>query len=221
MSAKYSLVEMGDAFIYKKSLPRSVNGRRFISDRRMRDAPLPPGIKQDRRKEVDRRESLKAEDLVGDESGADSMEAAPAAGATAKADSADDITRCRKLMDLGEYENAINCLDDATKGMSTDAESYFLLGAALEKMADFNAALEAFRKAAYCDDSYSLAYFHMASVLEEIGELKAAVKEYRNAAKSLSNDSSERWVKDLEAFDIESLINLCQWKIENLGGVED
>ena len=33
MSAKYSLVEIGDAFIYKKSLPRSIEGRRFIPDR--------------------------------------------------------------------------------------------------------------------------------------------------------------------------------------------
>jgi len=49
MSAKYSLVEMGDAFMYRKSLPRSIDGRRFIPDRRMRIAPLPAGVKDDRR----------------------------------------------------------------------------------------------------------------------------------------------------------------------------
>lgn len=55
MSAKYSLVELGDAFIYKKSLPRSMDGKRFIPDRRMRNAPLPPGVEKDRRVNPDRR----------------------------------------------------------------------------------------------------------------------------------------------------------------------
>jgi chemotaxis protein methyltransferase CheR len=55
MSSKYSLVEMGDAFIYRKSLPRSIDGRRFISDRRMRECPLPANVGSDRRSGVDRR----------------------------------------------------------------------------------------------------------------------------------------------------------------------
>lgn len=55
MSAKYSLVELGDAFLNKKSLPRSMEGKRFIPDRRMRDMPLPPGVDKDRRAGSDRR----------------------------------------------------------------------------------------------------------------------------------------------------------------------
>lgn len=55
MTTKYSLVELGDAFIYKKSLPRSLEGRRLIPDRRMRDLPLPHGVDKDRRSGLDRR----------------------------------------------------------------------------------------------------------------------------------------------------------------------
>lgn len=64
MSAKYSLVEMGDAFIYKKSLPRSIEGRRFIPDRRLRELPLPLDVVTDRRVEGGRRNVRQAKDLV-------------------------------------------------------------------------------------------------------------------------------------------------------------
>ncbi len=62
MSAKYSLVEMGDALIYRKTLPRSMEGRRFIEDRRMREAPLPPGVAHDRRGTSERRDLRQVED---------------------------------------------------------------------------------------------------------------------------------------------------------------
>ncbi len=49
LSAKYALVEMGDAFIFRKQLPTSLAGRRFIPERRLREAGLPAGIDRDRR----------------------------------------------------------------------------------------------------------------------------------------------------------------------------
>jgi chemotaxis protein methyltransferase CheR len=57
MSTKYSLIELGDAFIYRKSLPRSLEGRRFIPDRRMRQSSLPAGVVHDRRRGTDRRDT--------------------------------------------------------------------------------------------------------------------------------------------------------------------
>jgi chemotaxis protein methyltransferase CheR len=223
MSAKYSLVEMGDAFIYKKSLPRAINGRRFIADRRMREVPLPPDVKEDRRKQQGRRGVQQPQDLAMDgnaKAGADTEKSAISAD-EALEDVRELHGRCRKLIDLGEFNKAVDCLEEAVNGQSTHAESYYLLGLAREKLEDYTGASDAFSKAIYCDDSHSLSFFHLANVLEQLGRLKEAVREYRNASKSLSGDAPDRWEQDLEAFDLESLVDLCQWKIENLGSVEN
>lgn len=226
MSAKYSLVEMGDAFIYKKSLPRAIDGRRFIADRRMREMPLPPGVSHERRKtNRDRRDEKGAEDLLITGRKPSEQVTAEVANATSTgivgSEYKENCKKCRKLIDLGEHEQAMEIMTAAVGRRCTDAESFYILGLALEKMGEYEQSIEAFKKALYCDAGHSLAYFHLANVLEQAGQMKAAVKEYRNAAKSLSGDPANRWEQDLEAFDIDSLVDLCQWKIENLGGINN
>lgn len=215
MSAKYSLVEMGDAFIYKKSLPRSIEGRRFIPDRRIREAPLPINVQEDRRIKVSRRDVTGVEELIN-------MQEAQVPSKEADAESEEpNIRKARSLLELGEYDKASECLADAVKHDGTNAELFFLQGLALEKANHFDEATESYRKSVYCDENYSIAYFHMASVLEHAGNLKAAVREYRNAARSMRKDPVERWDNYFDTYDMESVINLCEWKIENLASLED
>lgn len=215
MSAKYSLVEMGDAFIYKKSLPRSIEGRRFIPDRRMREVPLPTDVYDDRRVKVSRRDVTGVEELIH-------RQEAQVPSKEADTESEEpNIQKGRSFLELGEYDKASECLAEAVKQDGTNAELFFLQGLALEKANRPDEATESYRKAIYCDENYSIAYFHMASVLEHGGSLKAAVREYRNAARSLRKDPVERWDNYLDAYDMESVINLCEWKIENLASLED
>jgi chemotaxis protein methyltransferase CheR len=215
MSAKYSLVEMGDAFIYRKSLPRSLEGRRFISDRRLRDVPLPDGVAADRRIIGNRRQAGQAGDLIDNSRQEDD-------NVVDDAPPAEDflVTKARAILDLGEYEKAIELLGDACKRNGDTAEAHFLKGLAFEHQNDLETAADAFRRAIYCDNTHSLAYFHLANVLERLERFKAAVQEYRNAIQVLREDSAERWEIDLDAIDIDSLVNLCEWKVENLGSME-
>ncbi|MHB0914075.1 MAG: CheR family methyltransferase [Thermoleophilia bacterium] len=222
MSAKYSLVEMGDAFIYKKSLPRAVDGRRFIADRRMRERPLPPGVDKDRRVSSGRRDEVSSQDLLISAQKPDRQE--PADDEKAKAAVPEDALAklcgtCRQLFALGEYAKVVEALEDMVNGRCTDGECHFLLGLAQEKLEDHEAAIASYRKAVYCDSSHSLAFFHLANLLEQTGKLKLAVREYRNAANCLASDPADRWQQDLEAFDINSLKDLCQWKVESLGSL--
>jgi chemotaxis protein methyltransferase CheR len=216
MSNKYSLVEVGDAFIYKKSLPRGINGRRFITDRRMRPGPLPAGVREDRRRQPRR---VKAPAV---ERGAD---AAVEGGRQAPVKPVADreftpVEEAKTLLELGEYDKAVSALEKALSSDGTSADLYFLLGLAHEKRNDMDAASDAFHKAVYCDDCYSIAYFHIASILEHAGRLREAIREYRNAAKYLRRDEPGRWEKELDDYGVESLLDLCEWKIENLGGLE-
>jgi chemotaxis protein methyltransferase CheR len=216
MSAKYSLVEMGDAFIYKKSLPRSIEGRRFIPDRRLRGLPMPPDVVTDRRVEGGRRNVRQAQDLVDSKS--PEVDSGINESKSAQADPL--IMKARASIDLGEYEKAIELLNDAVKQNSDTVEVHFLLGLAHERSNDLELSVEAFRRAICCDNTYSLAYFHVANAMERLGRFKSAVMEYRNAAKALKQDLPSRWELDLDAFDIDSLVNLCEWKVENLGSME-
>lgn len=222
MSAKYSLVEMGDAFIYKKSLPRAIDGRRFIADRRLRDMPLPEGVSRDRRRAGrDRRGETGSSDLlIMGSSPVQADESEPPVAESATDSHQATCVKCRKLIDLGEYAKVIEILTGADSERSIDCQSYYILGLALEKTGEADRAIDAFKKALYCDDSHSLAAFHLASNLELKGDLKPAIKEYRNAVKRLNSDPADRWEQDLEAFDICSLVDLCQWKIENLGSID-
>ena len=213
MSAKYSLVEMGDAFIYKKSLPRSMEGRRFIPDRRLRQGSLPPHIDVDRRQKMNRRNADQPQDVIG---GSAAKEPA------VEADSSETlVSKARTSLDLGDYEKAIEYLNEASGNDGDSPEVYFLQGLAYECKDDLEAAIESFRKTIYCDDTHSLAYFHVANCLERLGRFKSAVREYRSAVNALKKDDPSRWEIELDAFDHESLVNLCQWKVENLGSMEN
>lgn len=215
MSAKYSLVELGDAFIYRKSVPRSMEGRRFIEDRRMREAPLPPGIVYDRRGSSERRNLRQAEDLVRR-----ARLQAPAKKAADDDRASQLVSEGRSFLDMGEYDKAVQALESAVNIDKTSVDANFLLGLVNERRCNLDAATDCFRKTIYCDDSHSLAYFNLANVLERTGKLIAAVREYRNAARSFRADSEERWEEELDDYDVDSLISLCEWKIENLGAVE-
>lgn len=130
------------------------------------------------------------------------------------------ILKARTSIDFGEYEKAIELLNDAAKRNGDTVEVHFLLGLAHERRNDLELAVEAFRRAICCDNTYSPAYFHVANAMERRGRFKSAIKEYRNAAKALKQDQPSRWELDLAAFDIDSLVNLCEWKVENLGSME-
>jgi len=213
MSAKYSLVEVGDAFIYRKSLPRSLEGRRFIPDRRMRETGLPCGVKQERRFRQERRTEL--EPTAGEAPG-DGLDAE-----TAKSDGqAQLLGEAHSLLDMGDFAQAIDRLMNVLTADNTCAKAHFLLGLAQEYTDDREAASESFRRAIYCDETHSLAYFHLAGVMEQSGRLKSAVKYYRNAADRFHQDEPSRWEQEMDSDDIRSLISLCEWKIENLGAVE-
>ena len=214
MSAKYSLVEMGDAFIYRKSLPRSLEGRRFIPDRRLRQRPLPPGVEKDRRAGKGRRDIQQADDLIK----TTQTESETQVAVETKPEEI-LVRQARTSLDLGDNEKAIELLTDALKRDGDTAEAHYLLGLAHERVDDLEAAVESFRRTIYCDDSHSLAYFHLANTLERLGRFKSATKEYRNAVNALKHDPANRWENDLDAFDIDSLVNLCEWKMENLGAL--
>ncbi len=210
MSAKYSLVEMGDAFIYRKPLPMSLNGRRFIPDRRVDRSDLPPWVGYDRRAcDIERRK--KATQPLPD-----SWRFLQTAAAEQGQVLSDAMIKIEKLLDLGEFGSAVKALEEILKGDGKNAEAHFLLGLALEKSDQTPAAIDAYRRAIGVRGDMAIAHFHLAGALERTGDLKNARSEYRQAAAALRQNHSRG---KNGAIGANSLIDLCEWKIENLGGL--
>ncbi len=214
MSTMYSLVEIGDAFIYRKPSPGQ-GSRRFIPDRRLRRAGLPPGVEHDRRLAGrDRRRDSQAgrpEPERQEQPQERRQEDEPAPPSSQKVKE-----KARQYISRGEFGKAVSLINQALAPAAADAETYFLLGLAHEKANEPEAAREDFRRALFLDANLSLAYFHLASVLEQAGELKSAIREYRNAGRSFEKNPPGAWETELEAFDARSLVNLCRRKIETL-----
>ncbi len=216
MSAKYSLVEMGDAFIYRKPLPRSLEGRRFIPERRLRDIGLPPHVRSDRRQRGNEKRAPATPQLKAKAEQPEDCKKLESTGAPEK-----EMVRTGRLhLDLGEYDKAVTCFSSALEQNRTDDEAYFLMGLGLEKQNDLEGAAECYRKAIYCNEAFSLARYHLGNVLERTGRLKDAIREYRNAAQGFREHPPGAWESELEVFDIDALVNLCEWKIESLGSQE-
>ncbi len=217
MSSKYALVEIGDAFIYRKPLPLSVGGRRFLPDRRLRSTGPSSGSSDERRSSRADRRSRSGE----------RSDPRVKTGVNKQKPLTDDALSPREAagsariqLDRGKYELAIRCLERGLAANGADPELYFVLGLVHEKMNEPEAAAEDFRRALYFDPDLGIARFHLASVFEQNGKIKSAVREYRNAKRSFKENLPGLLEAELEAFDADSLMNLCEWKIENLTGLE-
>ncbi|MCL6105799.1 MAG: tetratricopeptide repeat protein [Actinobacteria bacterium] len=217
MSSKYSLVEIGDAFIYRKPLPLSTGGRRFLPGRRLRSAGPSPGSPGERRSSrVDRRSQSGKRSDPRVKTGATRQKPLTDDGLSPR----EAAGNARVHLDRGEYELAIRCLEHGLAANAADPELYFVLGLVHEKMNEPAAAAEDFRRALYFEPDLGIARFHLASVFEQAGKMKNAVREYRNAKRSFKENPPGLLEAELEAFDADSLMNLCEWKIENLAGLE-
>ncbi len=212
MSAKYALVELGDAFIYRKPGAEEEGSRCFIPDRRLCSSGLPAGVGLERRIAAgDRRcggQPAPENKKQPDARRRDDEDARPSR------QKAKD--KARLHIDRGEFGQAAGMLKQALESGAADAEIFFLLGLAHEKADELDEAVEDFRRALYLDANLSLAYFHLASVFEQTGRLKHAIREYQNAGRSFDKNPPGAWETELEAFDTSSLISLCRHKIETL-----
>lgn len=209
MSDAFSVVPVGDAFVYRRSqdtqpgatLPRSGRGgaRRVVDAARSgaRRAGVLPAVREvpADRPPVRRPATRGAPALLAD---------------------------ARARLAAGEYAAAAGAAAQAVAADQLLAPAYVVLGQARATLGQDGAAIDALRKAVYLDPSAGLAHFLLAGALSRRGLRAAASASYRAAARTVEAMTPKERAQVLAGGDAAALAELCeQLAVEHSGpGVE-
>jgi chemotaxis protein methyltransferase CheR len=190
VSDAFSLVSLGDAFVYRSGDPEAER-RAVLPDRRTEDEPRP--TRADRRRgPLDRR-------LVA-ELGSQPAPAEPAR---------DPIIAVRTAVAGGNYAEAADLAAEVGTATPLRSEAHYLHGLALSNLGRDAEALVVLRKAVYLDPDDGFAHFLLGVSLERTGERLAAARSYRAAAGTLGSRPFDAVAPELGGRSVAELAALC------------
>jgi chemotaxis protein methyltransferase CheR len=181
VSDAFTLVPVGDAFVYRRS-----------HDARVAMGPAAPVLRPVRL----RRPKTLSKPIA--------RLVAPAEPAPTGLDAA------RAALAAGEYAEAVQAAEAAVAADPLSTEGYVVLGNALSTLGRDGDALVPLRKAVYLDPDAGHAHFMLASSLARLGKHGAAAVSYRAAAASLGQVDPASVAAMLDGRDVTDLVQLCQ-----------
>jgi chemotaxis protein methyltransferase CheR len=182
VSDAFTLVPVGDAFVYRRS-----------HDARVAMGPSAPVLRPVRL----RRPKVLPMPIAR-------HVAAPGAAPLT------DLDASRAALARGEYAEAVQAAEAAVAADPLSAEGYVVLGTALSTLGRDGDALVPLRKAVYLDPDAGHAHFMLASSLARLGQHGAAAISYRAAAASLDQVDPASVAAMLDGRDVTDLVHLCQ-----------
>lgn len=195
VSDDFSLISVGDAFVYRRldTPPGDSERRTVLRDRRTESEPRP--TRADRRRgDADRRTSR--------------VPPGPAAAPTQQS-SSDPLDAVRTAVADGRYDEAAALAAEVATATPLGAEAYYLQGLALTNLGRDDDALVVLRKAVYADPEHGFAYFLLAGAMGRLGEHAAAARSYRAAAETLGRRVSDEVAGELGGRSAAELAALC------------
>jgi chemotaxis protein methyltransferase CheR len=200
LSDAFSLVSLGDAFVYRRLDAKPDTTRRAVLPDRRTESELLPLIADRRRTGADRRNIRAAP-------GGTRLAARPAAPARRPA--IDPLRAIRTAVTAGRYDEAVDVASDVITATPLRAEAHYLQGLALTNLGRDAEALVALRKAVYLDPELGFAHFLLAGALERSGEHRAAARSYRAAATVLGGRPGDSVAEELGGRRVAELAELC------------
>lgn len=193
VSDEFSLVPVGDAFVYR----RSHEARRgAVRRRRVAPARRPVGAP---------RLQPSSAAVPAPTSDADVRRSAVADGATAPA----LLVAARDALASGEYPAAAGAAEAALEADRLLSPAYVLLGRARSALGEDAAAVDPLRKAVYLDPAAGDAHFLLAGVLARLGQHPAAAASYRAAGATLHRLDPSALDELFGGRDVAELVELC------------
>jgi chemotaxis protein methyltransferase CheR len=209
ISDDFSLVSLGDAFVYRR-LDEKPGGdnRRVIVDRRT-ETELRPTRADRRRGEVDRRGG-RPEQAAEPPAALQPPVNKPARPAQpVRAGSRDPLDAVRSALTAGRYEEAADIAAEVAAATPLWAEAHYLQGVALTNLGRDADALVVLRKTVYLDPDHGFAHFLLGGALERQGESIAASRSYRAAASTLGSRPMDSVAAELGGRSVAELAALC------------
>ena len=194
VSNAFSLVPVGDAFVYR----RAHDARHNAPPRRRRVTTRPaPAVETKPVATV-----LPAADLAP--RARQPRSATPDTGGLAH------LAAAREHLAGGDYSAAVQAAEAAVQADSLLAPAYVLLGRARTTLGQDSGAVDALRKAVYLDPTAGDAHFLLAGALARLGHHGAAAVSYRAAAASLGRTDARSRDDLLGGRDLAELVDLCE-----------
>jgi chemotaxis protein methyltransferase CheR len=181
VSDAFTLVPVGDAFVYRRS-----------HDARVAMGPTAPVLRPVRL----RRPKVVPTPVTR-------LVAPPATPLTG-------LDAARSALAIGEYAEAVDAAEAVVAADPLNAEGYVVLGHALSTLGRDGDALAPLRKAVYLDPDAGHAHFMLASSLARLGQHGSAAISYRAAAASLDLVDPGSVAAMLDGRDVADLVQLCQ-----------
>jgi chemotaxis protein methyltransferase CheR len=206
ISDDFSLVPLGDAFVYRRiEEPKNGEPRRSILRDRRTEAELRPTRADRRRGDTDRR-GRKDEAIPAPRSSPAPPSAAPAVPVQPTRDPLDAV---RSAMLQGRYDEAADIAAEVVAATPLWAQAHYLQGVALTNLGRDADALVVLRKAVYLDPEHGFAHFLLGGALDRLGEPVAASRSYRAAASTLGRRPMDSVAIELGGRSVAELATLC------------
>jgi len=198
ISDAFSLIPVGEAFIYRKdAVP--VRTRRH---------PLPPARTESVHRPAAPRRGVR-DVLLGPVRLPRRAPVEPSA-APAAPSPLDDLAAARKELAKGRYSEAATLAERATAAHPMLVEGYIVEGRALANQGDDDGAIVALRKAVFLDSKAAHAHFLLATTLARVGDPGGAALSFAAAAETLPGASPETLSELLDGRAVSDLVDLCR-----------
>jgi chemotaxis protein methyltransferase CheR len=212
ISDDFSLVSLGDAFVYRRLDDTEADGderRSVLPDRRTENEPRP--TRADRRRGDGDRRGRPAGQVEIPKLPRRVTPAMPVVPppAPAAAPTRDPLDAVRSAIAEGRYAEAADIAAEVVAATPLWAQAHYLQGVALTNLGRDADALVVLRKTVYLDPEHGFAHFLLGGALERLGEPVAASRSYRAAANTLGRRRLDGVAPELGGRSIAELATLC------------
>jgi chemotaxis protein methyltransferase CheR len=203
VSDAFSLVPVGEAFVYRKDAHPVRRGATLASPTASRpsgSAPASAGAPHWRGV----REVLRAPVRLSRRPVASAPQATPVPTPH------EDLASARDALSTGRYQEAASLAERATAAHPLLVEAYVVQGRALSNLGDDDGAIAALRKAVFLEPDAGHAHFVLATTLARVGDVEGASLSFAAAADSLPRATPERVGELLDGRAVSDLVDLCR-----------
>jgi chemotaxis protein methyltransferase CheR len=122
----------------------------------------------------------------------------------------DDLATARQALAAGRYAEAASLAERATAAHPLLVDGYIVEGRALSNQGDDDGAIAALRKAVFLDPRAAHAHFLLATTLSRVGDPAGASLSFASAAETLPTSSPETLAELLDGRAVSDLVDLCR-----------
>jgi chemotaxis protein methyltransferase CheR len=215
ISDDFSLVSLGDAFVYRRldetavePVTESIEHRRILPERRTKAEPRTST--EDRRKPDSDRRHKRRDPVEVPRLPRLVTPALPIPRVIVpQIETRDPLDTVRIALSEGRYAEAADIAAEVAGATPLRPDAHYLWGVALTNLGRDAEALVVLRKTVYLDPEHGFAHFMLGGALDRLGEGVAAARSYRAAAGTLARTEVDRTADELGGRDAAELAALC------------